>query len=90
MDSANTLSTVRLPLLEKSEKAYFACTGDKLPILFFRRGLCECIGEVDSDRLDGKVVDKPGDLVVYGGTGRAARDWASYHAIAYSRIACRV
>ena len=27
------------------------------------------------------VAEKPAELVVYGGTGKAARDWPSYHAI---------
>ena len=34
------------------------------------------------NNLDPEVAEKPGDLVVYGGTGRAARDWAAFDAIA--------
>jgi urocanate hydratase len=33
------------------------------------------------NNLDPEVAERPGDLVVYGGTGRAARDWPSFHAI---------
>ncbi|NHD18625.1 MULTISPECIES: urocanate hydratase [unclassified Actinopolyspora] len=33
------------------------------------------------NNLDPEVAERPEDLVVYGGTGRAARDWASYDAI---------
>jgi urocanate hydratase len=33
------------------------------------------------NNLDPEVAERPQDLVVYGGTGKAARDWASYHAI---------
>ncbi|MBI5282305.1 MAG: urocanate hydratase [Candidatus Solibacter usitatus] len=33
------------------------------------------------NNLDPDVAERPQELVVYGGTGRAARDWASYHAI---------
>src|SRR3712207_3978853 len=33
------------------------------------------------NNLDPEVAERPGDLVVYGGTGKAARDWPSYHAI---------
>jgi urocanate hydratase len=33
------------------------------------------------NNLDADVAERPDDLVVYGGTGRAARDWASYDAI---------
>jgi urocanate hydratase len=31
--------------------------------------------------LSGEVAERPEDLVVYGGTGRAARNWDCYHAI---------
>ncbi len=33
------------------------------------------------NNLDPDVAERPGDLVVYGGTGRAARSWAAYDAI---------
>ena len=33
------------------------------------------------NNLDPEVAEKPEDLIVYGGTGRAARDWPSFHAI---------
>ncbi len=33
------------------------------------------------NNLDPDVAERPEDLVVYGGTGRAARDWASFDAI---------
>src|SRR5215467_1412569 len=33
------------------------------------------------NNLDPDVAERPADLVVYGGTGRAARDWPSYHAL---------
>ncbi|WP_422771173.1 urocanate hydratase [Plantactinospora sp. WMMC1484] len=33
------------------------------------------------NNLDPEVAERPDDLVVYGGTGRAARDWPSYHAL---------
>ncbi|MBO1900736.1 urocanate hydratase [Leucobacter weissii] len=33
------------------------------------------------NNLDPEVAEHPEDLVVYGGTGRAARDWAAYDAI---------
>jgi urocanate hydratase len=33
------------------------------------------------NNLDAEVAERPDDLVVYGGTGRAARDWASFDAI---------
>jgi urocanate hydratase len=33
------------------------------------------------NNLDPEVAERPQDLVVYGGSGKAARDWAAYHAI---------
>ncbi len=36
------------------------------------------------NNLDPDVAERPQDLVVYGGSGKAARDWPSYHAIVAS------
>ncbi len=33
------------------------------------------------NNLDPEVAERPAELVVYGGSGRAARDWPSYHAL---------
>ncbi|MYJ30359.1 MAG: urocanate hydratase, partial [Acidimicrobiaceae bacterium] len=33
------------------------------------------------NNLDPEVAERPDDLVVYGGTGRAARSWDAYHAM---------
>ncbi|MEO1631626.1 MAG: urocanate hydratase, partial [Bacteroidota bacterium] len=33
------------------------------------------------NNLDPEVAERPDDLVVYGGSGKAARNWPSYHAI---------
>jgi urocanate hydratase len=33
------------------------------------------------NNLDPDVAERPQDLIVYGGTGKAARNWACYHAI---------
>ena len=33
------------------------------------------------NNLDPEVAEHPEQLVVYGGTGKAARDWPSFHAI---------
>jgi urocanate hydratase len=33
------------------------------------------------NNLDPDVAERPADLVVYGGAGKAARDWPSFHAI---------
>jgi urocanate hydratase len=36
------------------------------------------------NNLDPEVAEKPGELIVYGGRGKAARDWNCYHAIVKS------
>ena len=36
------------------------------------------------NNLDPDVAERPGDLIVYGGTGQAARNWPAYHAIVRS------
>ena len=36
------------------------------------------------NNLDPEVAERPDDLVVYGGTGRAARSWDAYHAMTRS------
>src|SRR5690349_2967102 len=36
------------------------------------------------NNLDPEVAERPRDLVVYGGTGKAARNWAAYDAIVRS------
>ncbi len=36
------------------------------------------------NNLDGEVAEKPDELIVYGGTGRAARDWRSFDQIVRS------
>jgi urocanate hydratase len=33
------------------------------------------------NNLDPEVAERPDDLIVYGGSGKAARDWPSFHAI---------
>jgi urocanate hydratase len=33
------------------------------------------------NNLDPEVAERPSDLIVYGGTGRAARNWECYHAL---------
>ncbi len=33
------------------------------------------------NNLDPEVAERPEDLVVYGGTGKAARNWAAYDAL---------
>ncbi len=37
-----------------------------------------------NNNLDPEVAEKPKDLIIYGGTGKAARNWDCYHAIVKS------
>jgi urocanate hydratase len=46
-----------------------------------RSWLTEAPFRMLQNNLDHEVAERPEDLVVYGGIGRAARDWASYDAI---------
>src|SRR5690606_36449016 len=46
-----------------------------------RSWLTEAPYRMLQNNLDPEVAERPRDLVVYGGIGRAARDWASYDAI---------
>ena len=46
-----------------------------------RSWLTEAPYRMLQNNLDPDVAERPEDLVVYGGIGRAARDWASYDAI---------
>ncbi|WP_411834364.1 urocanate hydratase [Pseudoxanthomonas mexicana] len=43
--------------------------------------LSEAAYRMIQNNLDAEVAESPADLVVYGGIGRAARDWESYDAI---------
>src|SRR5436305_7030790 len=38
------------------------------------------------NNLDPEVAERPDDLIVYGGTGRAARDWPAFEAIVGSLL----
>ena len=43
--------------------------------------LSEAAYRMIQNNLDPEVAEKPEDLVVYGGRGKAARDWESFDAI---------
>src|SRR2546421_8036464 len=46
-----------------------------------RSGQTEAPLRMLQNNLDPEVAERPDDLVVYGGTGRAARDWRSFDAM---------
>jgi urocanate hydratase len=39
------------------------------------------------NNLDPEVAERPDELVVYGGTGKAVRDWASFDAVCRTLLA---
>src|SRR5689334_22856703 len=55
-----------------------APTGNKLHC---KNWVTEAAYRMLMNNLDPDVAEKPENLVVYGGTGKAARNWESYHLI---------
>ena len=55
-----------------------AATGTKLTAKGWQQ---EAAMRMLCNNLDPDVAERPEDLVVYGGTGKAARDWPSFHAL---------
>jgi len=51
------------------------------PELSAKSWLTEAPMRMLMNNLDPDVAEKPGELVVYGGIGRAARDWESFDRI---------
>ncbi|MGN6636153.1 MAG: urocanate hydratase [Oryzihumus sp.] len=51
------------------------------PTLTAKSGQTEAPLRMLMNNLDPEVAERPDDLVVYGGTGRAARDWRSFDAM---------
>ncbi|MBE9606062.1 urocanate hydratase [Acetobacteraceae bacterium H6797] len=62
----------------RNAPAIRAPRGDKLNTLSWQT---EAPLRMLMNNLDDEVAEKPGELVVYGGIGRAARDWKSYETI---------
>ncbi|WP_019939376.1 urocanate hydratase [Bordetella sp. FB-8] len=61
-----------------SSRVIHAPTGNQLHC---KNWLIEAAYRMIQNNLDPAVAERPQDLVVYGGIGRAARDWASYDQI---------
>ena len=79
-DRASTGSTERLgPVSDRWRKRYQgASTGSALECRGWRQ---EAALRMLNNNLDPEVGEDPERLVVYGGSGRAARNWAAYDAI---------
>ena len=79
-------------MLEATTEVIRAPRGDSAEIVRAPRGTTlntkgwqqEAALRMLMNNLDPEVAEKPDQLIVYGGTGRAARDWASFHAIVRS------
>ena len=75
----NDLSNVRhAKLRHQPERLIRAFRGSQLHA---RSWLTEAPLRMMMNNLDPDVAEKPGDLIVYGGIGRAARDWTCYDRI---------
>jgi urocanate hydratase len=57
------------------------------PLLTCRNWLIEAAYRMIQNNLDPEVAENPDALVVYGGIGKAARDWPSYEAILKALVA---
>jgi len=67
-----------LPSRRDNSRVIRAARGDKISA---RSWLTEAPLRMLMNNLDPEVAEKPEELVVYGGIGRAARDWRSYDTI---------
>src|SRR5580698_10613053 len=59
-------------------------TAPRGPLLTCRSWQTEAALRMLMNNLDAEVAERPQELVVYGGSGRAARDWACFDRIAAS------
>ena len=57
---------------------------DRGPVLTAKSWLTEAPLRMLMNNLDPEVAERPGELVVYGGIGRAARNWEAFDRIVYS------
>lgn len=64
--------------MEKVQQTIRAARGTELQT---KGWVQEAVLRMLMNNLDPEVAEKPEELVVYGGIGRAARNWESYHAI---------
>ena len=67
-----------MPSLSSSARTVRAPRGTRLSC---KSWLTEAAYRMIQNNLDPDVAERPDDLVVYGGRGQAARDWASFEAI---------
>src|SRR5437879_4773448 len=70
-----------VPLTERPAKPVRAPRGQRLSCKGWPQ---EAALRMLMNNLDPEVAERPQDLVVYGGRGKAARNWACYHSIVAS------
>ena len=65
------MTTVSAPIVQAPRGTQLRCKG------WQQEAALRCL----MNNLDPEVAERPADLVVYGGIGRAARNWECFHAI---------
>src|SRR5437870_907573 len=75
---AETVTTPASPEKARPPKSIRAPHGTSLVCKGWKQ---EAAMRMLMNNLDPEVAERPQDLVVYGGAGKAARDWPSFHAI---------
>ena len=73
-----------MPVLTDTERAYSPLRAPRGSQLSCKGWQQEAALRMLMNNLDEEVAERPQDLVVYGGTGRAARNWDCYHALVRS------
>src|SRR2546427_6152811 len=78
----------RMPRMRTAEEGFVATGHEYRPIRAPRGTRLTCKGwhqeaalRMLMNNLDEEVAERPQDLIVYGGTGKAARNWECYHAL---------
>src|SRR6202051_1022424 len=75
------MSTVKIAETELSKGPFRAARGTEISCRGWQQ---EAALRMLMNNLDPEVAEKPEELVVYGGTGKAARNWECFHAIVKS------
>jgi urocanate hydratase len=73
-----------MPVLTDVQRAYSPLRAPRGSQLSCKGWQQEAALRMLMNNLDEEVAERPQDLVVYGGTGRAARNWDCYHALVRS------
>ena len=77
----NDLSRPKLPEIDPRHDASRVIRAPRGTVITCKNWLIEAAYRMIQNNLDPDVAERPQDLVVYGGIGRAARDWKCFDAI---------